>query len=158
MRRRLITRLGIGLCYTFDRAKIMSEAGIKRQVKRHWKLLQEEIASPFPLRGRVPWSMLHANNFGIQAAERLLRHNGPTITSKFYTDRRLRLCRTLVPCWRVGWRRRLNWHPFNSNPDTIHLNSCSYVADLGNETEHRRPNNHGSRYWKQSGSRKAVVG
>lgn len=65
----------------------MSEAGIKRQVKRHWKRLQEEIASPFPLRGRVPWSMLHANKFGIQAAERLLRHTSPTITSKFYTDR-----------------------------------------------------------------------
>lgn len=34
------------LSYAFDAARIMNDTGIKKQVKRHWKRLQEEIAKP----------------------------------------------------------------------------------------------------------------
>lgn len=34
------------LTYAFDAARIMNDAGIKKQVKRHWRRLQEEIAKP----------------------------------------------------------------------------------------------------------------
>lgn len=34
------------LSYAFDAARIMNDIGIKKQVKRHWKRLQEEIAKP----------------------------------------------------------------------------------------------------------------
>ena len=34
------------LTYAFDAARIMNDTGIKKQVKRHWKRLQQEIAKP----------------------------------------------------------------------------------------------------------------
>lgn len=36
------------LSYAFDAARIMNDPGIKKQVKAHWRRLQEEIAKPLP--------------------------------------------------------------------------------------------------------------
>jgi RNA-directed DNA polymerase len=36
------------LSYAFDAARIMNDPGIKKQVKPHWRRLQEEIALPLP--------------------------------------------------------------------------------------------------------------
>jgi len=44
------------LSYAFDAARIMNDAGIKQQVKAHWRKLQEEIVKPLPPPPRIPSS------------------------------------------------------------------------------------------------------
>jgi RNA-directed DNA polymerase len=44
------------LSYAFDAARIMNDPGIKKQVKRHWRRLQEEIVRPLPPSPHIPSS------------------------------------------------------------------------------------------------------
>lgn len=50
---------------------------------------------------------LMANKFGIQAAERLLRHTSPTITSKFYTDKEAAVVPGIGALLQVGMSKAL---------------------------------------------------
>jgi integrase len=68
--------------------------GLKRpRCDRTWKALRKWLrskgeADAKPVHAlRKSIGSLMANKFGIHAAQRLLRHTSPTITSKFYTDR-----------------------------------------------------------------------
>lgn len=66
---------------------------LKRPRDRTWKVLRKRLrskgeADAKPVHAlRKSIGSLMANKFGIHAAQRLLRHTSPTITSKFHMDR-----------------------------------------------------------------------
>lgn len=74
--------------------KEVDMTGLKRpRCDLTWKALRKWLrskgeADAKPIHAlRKSIGSLMANKFGIHAAQRLLRHTSPTITSKFYTDR-----------------------------------------------------------------------
>lgn len=74
--------------------KEVDMTGLQRpRCDRTWKALTKWLkskgeADAKPVHAlRKSIGSLMANKFGIHAAQRLLRHTSPTITSKFYTDR-----------------------------------------------------------------------
>jgi len=74
--------------------KEVDMTGLQRpRCHRTWKALTKWLkskgeADAKPVHAlRKSIGSLMANKFGIHAAQRLLRHTSPTITSKFYTDR-----------------------------------------------------------------------